>query len=148
MEPEEDAKLTEAVNKHGNHCWVEDAALVSGRTNGQCRERWINIVDPVNRSKDATLTEAVNKHGNHWVELTAMVSGRTHKQCRHRWTQTLDHANRSKGKWSPEEDTKLKEAVKKHGNHWVEVAAMVPGRTNLQCRCRHRWVYSLDPHRA
>jgi hypothetical protein len=46
--------------------------------------------------------------------------------------------------WKGEEDTKLTEAVKKHGKDcWVTVAAMVPGRTNIQCR--NRCVDSLDP---
>jgi myb proto-oncogene protein len=55
--------------------------------------------------------------------------------------------NPRRGTWKPEEDAKLIEAVKKkHGNDWVAVAAMVPGRTNVQCR--YRWVNHLDPNRA
>jgi myb proto-oncogene protein len=147
--PEEDAKLTEAVNKHGNH-WVEVAAMVFGRTDIQCRVRWINTVDPANRNKgkwspeeDAKLTKAVKKHGTEWVAVAAMVSGRTNIKCRVRWTQTLNNANRYKGKWIPEEDAKLTEAVKKHGNHWVGVAAMVSGRTDIQCRVR--WINTVAP---
>jgi hypothetical protein len=45
--------------------------------------------------------------------------------------------------WKPEEDTKLTEAVTKHGNNWAAVAALVPGRSNAQSR--KRWNYSLDP---
>jgi hypothetical protein len=37
-------------------------------------------------------------------------------------------------------------AVKKYGNQWVAVAAMVSGRTNVQCRAR--WGNYLDPDRA
>jgi hypothetical protein len=38
-------------------------------------------------------------------------------------------------------------SVKKHGNKWVTVAAMVlGGRTNKSCR--ERWVNYLDPDRA
>jgi hypothetical protein len=33
---------------------------------------------------------------------------------------------KSAGKWTPEEDTKLTEAVKKYGTDWVKVAEMVP----------------------
>jgi antitoxin (DNA-binding transcriptional repressor) of toxin-antitoxin stability system len=59
----------------------------------------------------------------------------------------LDPANeKNSGKWTPEEDAKLIEAVKKHGTYWVKVAALVPGRTNKTCR--NRWVKSLDPDRA
>ncbi len=51
--------------------------------------------------------------------------------------------NNYKGKWTPEEDTLLAKAVQKHGKRWVPIAAMVPGRTNPQCRSR--WVRHLDP---
>jgi hypothetical protein len=42
--------------------------------------------------------------------------------------------------WTGEEDAKLIEAVKKHGNNWVAVATMVPDRTNVQCS--GRWTYT------
>jgi myb proto-oncogene protein len=103
--PEEDAKLTEAVKKHGKDCWVTVAAMVPGRTNKKCRSRWVDTVNPTN--------------GN---------NGKLRRS------------------WKPKEDAKLTEAVKKHGKHWATVAAMVPGRTNLQCRLR--WVRNLDPDRA
>jgi hypothetical protein len=147
--PEEDAKLTEAVKKHGNH-WVAVAAMVPGRKKGQCRQRWINTLDPANVMKgqwtpeeDAKLTEAVKKHGKYCAAAAAMVPGRTKGQCRQRWINTLDPANVMKGQWTPEEDAKLMEAVKKHGKYCVAVAVMVPGRTPVQCR--ERWTKNLDP---
>lgn len=42
------------------------------------------------------------------------------------------------GKWTLVEDALLTEAVQKDGTKWVPVAALVPGRTNAQCRTR--WV--------
>jgi hypothetical protein len=153
--PEEDTQMAQAVKKHGKHHWVAVAAMVSGRTDKQCRERWVNTVDPTNGKKagqwtpeeDARLTEAVKKHGkDRWVAVAAMVLGRMKNQCRERWTQTLDPTNVKKGKWTPEEDAKLTAAVKEYGKHWVEVAAMVPGRINNQCR--QRWIKSLDPDRV
>jgi Myb-like DNA-binding protein BAS1 len=73
-----------------------------------------------------------------------MVPGRTNTLCRQRWVHTLDPAIGVKmGKWTPEEDARLKEAVKNHGTDWVAIAALVPSRTNEQCR--RRWVTSLDP---
>jgi hypothetical protein len=38
---------------------------------------------------------------------------------------------------------KLIEAVKKHGNMWLAVAKLVPGRTND--RCLQRWAHTVDP---
>jgi hypothetical protein len=148
--PEEDAKLTEAVNKYGKDCWVSVAAMVPGRTNRHCRKRWVDTLDHANGNKgiwkpeeDAKLTEAVKKHGNHWVSVAAMVPGRTDIQCRPRWIHNLDSANGNKGTWTPEEDATLTEAVKKYGKNWVAIAAMVPGRTDIQCR--PRWIHTLDP---
>jgi hypothetical protein len=72
---EEDAKLTEAVQKLGKHSWGAVAAMVPSRTNVQCRERWKISLVPTNGSKkrapyrrwkaeeDAKLIEAVKKRG-------------------------------------------------------------------------------------
>jgi hypothetical protein len=97
--PEEDAKLTEEVKKHGKD-WLAVATMVPGRSNLQCRRRWINTVDPAKEKgkhrlgwkpeEDAKLTEAVTKHGKHWITIAALISGRTHKQCRERWVNCLD----------------------------------------------------------
>jgi hypothetical protein len=38
--------------------------------------------------------------------------------------------------WNGKEDTKLIDAVEKHGNNWLAVAMLVPGRTGTQCRQR------------
>jgi S-ribosylhomocysteine lyase LuxS involved in autoinducer biosynthesis len=94
--------------------------------------------------EDAKLLEAVQKHGDDWVKVAAMVPDRTDRQCRERWVHSLDPANgKKRGKWTPAEDENLMEAVKTHGNNWVKAAAMVPDRTDRQCR--KRWVQTLDP---
>jgi hypothetical protein len=140
---EEDAKLIKAIAKYGKD-WTRVAEMVPGRTNVKCRERWVGTVDPANckhcvswkPEEDAKLTEAVKKYDNNWVSVASMVSGRTDRQCRSRWTLVLDPTNENKGKWTPEENAKLTEAVRRHGNSWVEVAELVPGRTSSQCRLR------------
>jgi myb proto-oncogene protein len=160
--PEEDAKLTEAVLKFGED-WVAVALFVPGRTNKQFRKRWVDYVDPsipnkrwalylhptieqitapkkLNKRKwtaeeDAKLTDAVTELGKDWVQAAAMVPGRTTTQCRNRWVECLDpFVNR--GRWAAKGDEKLTAAVMELGNDWVRVAALVPGRTNNQCRLR------------
>jgi hypothetical protein len=135
--PKEDALLTEAVQKHGKK-WVPIAALVPGRTNPQCRTRWLQHLDPTNGKKgrwtkeeDALLTEAVQKHGKNFTAVAALIPGRTNERCRDRWER-----------WTPEEDIILIEAVGKLGKDFTAVAALIPGRTIE--RCRHRWVSSYD----
>jgi hypothetical protein len=152
---EEDAKLIEAVKKHGKD-WVAVATQVPDRTNIQCHHRWNESLDPSNNGKEgkwtveedanliANLNKAMKKDGKKdWVAVAAMVPGRTNTQCKHRWN-SLDPSNNGKeGKWKAEEDAKLIEAVKKHGKKWVAAAAMVPGRSDRQCR--ERWTNILDP---
>jgi hypothetical protein len=143
---EEDAKLIEAVQKCGKD-WVAIAALVPGRSNNQCNHRWIkylsaNIDQTTKRNikwtaaEDAKLNEAVTELGYDWVRIATLVPGRTNAQCSKRWSKSLDPTI-SKGKWTPEEDAKLIEAVQKHGKDWVLAATLVPGRTNVQCQ--QRW---------
>jgi hypothetical protein len=97
--------------------------------------------------EDAKLMEAVKQHGKKWGVVAVMVPGRTDKQCRIRWVNVLDPANgKNKGKWTPPKGAKLIEAVLELGKDWVAVAAMVPSRTNYQCRSR--WVRHWDPDRA
>jgi hypothetical protein len=157
--PEEDSMMIEAVKKFGNN-WIAVATLLPGRTNVQCREKWAKYLDPTieqptplkkgkwTAEEDAKLTDAVKKFSNDWVQNAALVPGRTNVQCRQRWTLYLDpiidRATPLKNcKWTPEEDAKLTEAVRELGNDWVQVAAMVPDRTNIQCR--YRWDTYLDP---
>jgi hypothetical protein len=145
---EEDAKLIEGVQKHGKH-WVLVAALVLSRTNNQCCHRWHDHVDPSKWrvEEDAKLTGAVQKHGKDWVTVAALVPGRNNVQCKQRWMDSMHLIiNRTIGKWTPEEDVTLIDAINKnkHGDNWVAVAALVPGRTNIQCR--QRWVGNLEPN--
>jgi hypothetical protein len=146
---EEDAKLTDAVTKFGYN-WIRVATLVPGRTNITCCQRWTGSLNPdIIKGKwtavdDARLIVAVQELGNAWFLVAERVPGRTDTQCRSRWVTRLVFDIFYRGKWSLEEDSKLTEAVKEHGcSHWVKVAAMVPGRTDKQCRSR--WVKSLDP---
>jgi uncharacterized protein YbdZ (MbtH family) len=154
---EEDAKLTRAMKntckkKHGskyNTDWVSIAALVPGRTRGQCLSRWHNRLDPsIGRKgkwtavEDSKLKDAVQTHGDkEWDEIAALVPGRTRSQCWSRWKDVLGssigRASERKGKWTAVEDSKLKDAVHTHGDKdWGTIAALVPGRTGKQCSKR------------
>jgi hypothetical protein len=165
---DENSKLKDAVQMHGGKNWAAIAALVTGRTRIQCRDRWKDAFDPnidqVNGRKgkwsddeDSKLKDAVQTHGGkNWAAITALVPGRTKKQCRNRWKDRLDpnidQANGRKGnKWAEHEDTKLKEAVQTHGGkNWAAIAALVTGRTKMQCsaRWRNALVVNIDPTAA
>jgi hypothetical protein len=57
---------------------------------------------------------------------------------------SIDRANERRGKCAEGEDRKLKDAVQTHGdNDWAAIAALVPGRTRIQCWSR--WHDTLNP---
>jgi myb proto-oncogene protein len=139
--------------------WDAVAALVPGRTKIQCNNRWHDFLDPsIDRSnertgswtavEDAKLKDAVQEHGSkNWDAIATLVPGRTKIQCNKRWHDALDpsidRANERTGKWTTDEDSKLKDAVQTHGSkNWGAIAALVPGRTLKQCN--HRWHHISD----
>jgi hypothetical protein len=156
---DEDTKLKDSVQMHGGKDWAAISALIPGRTKIQCRNRWHDAFDPniVRASgrkgkwrvvEDVKLKDSVQTHGeNEWVAVAALVPGRTRKQCRSRWHDVLnpsiDSTMARAGKWTPDEVDTLKDAVQTHGGkNWAAIAALVPDRTDNQCR--KRWHHGLD----
>jgi hypothetical protein len=127
------------------------AVLVSDRTQEQCRRRWHDVLDPsINQmnvrtgkwseDEDIKLKDAVQRRGGkNWAAIAALVASRTRSQCNNRWQQILDpiigRANGRRGKWTVDEDKKLKDAH--GGKDWAAIAALVPHRTRSQCT--NRW---------
>jgi hypothetical protein len=157
---DEEIKLKDAVQTHGGKDWAAIAVLVPGRTEMQCNNRWHNIlatnIDPTtartgkwSEDEDIKLKDAVQtRGGKNWDAIAALVPGRTKMQCRARWKEVLDpsidRADGRTGKWSAEEEIKLKDAVRTHGGkNWAAIAALVPGRTKIQCW--RRWRDFVDP---
>jgi hypothetical protein len=159
---DEDATLTSAVantskKKGGN--WDAVAALVSDRTKSQCQIRWHYVlganIDWANiitgtwtAVEDSKLKDAVETHGGkNWDAIAALVPGRVNSQCFNRWHDVLDPSinptTGRTGKWSLDEDLKLKDVVQTHGSKkWGAIAALIPGRTKSQCQIRwHRVTY-------
>jgi myb proto-oncogene protein len=139
---------------HGGKNWAVMAELIPDRTKEQCNARWKDVlypnIDRVNRRKgkwtaveNSKLKDAVETYGaRNWTVIAALIPGRTRLQCRNRWKDVLDPGiNRANGRtrWVEDEDNKLKDAVQTHGGkNWVEIAALVSGRTKSQCR--KRWM--------
>ncbi len=49
----------------------------------------------------------------------------------------IDPTTARAGRFTPDEDNKLKDAVQRHGGKdWDAIAALVPGRTRKQCSSR------------
>jgi myb proto-oncogene protein len=94
---DEDSKLKDAVQTHGDKNWVTISALVPGRTKKQCSDRWRDTLNPsIGRAngregkwtpvEDSKLNDAVQTHDcKNWAAITALVPGRARTQCRSRW---------------------------------------------------------------
>ncbi|CAG8796152.1 24675_t:CDS:2, partial [Gigaspora margarita] len=138
---QEDELLREAVQRYGPHKWSLIATHVPNRTPMQCSARWVGALNPSvlkgrwTSAEDAALTETVSRYLNAvdsqgnpqpipWNKVSKQIPQRTGAQCQARWTEALDPRIK-KGKWSPSEDTILKEGVKIYGRCWIRIAEMI-----------------------
>lgn len=156
---EEDGRLKDAVEFHVGRKWNKVAALVQNRTGMQCFARWncvlntdtqkgkwstledenlLNSIDSMLSKKDLDKTQCDKLDCQNWSEIAVNIVGRTGVQCNSRYLEALDPAIK-KGKWSTEEDSLLLDGMKRFGTAWVEIAAMIPTRTQRQIRTR--WIH-------
>ncbi|KAH7322543.1 hypothetical protein B0I35DRAFT_476485 [Stachybotrys elegans] len=103
--------------------WNRIAAKLPGRTNKDCRKRWINKVcgslkkGAWDEDEDERLLEAVRMHGQKWAIIANVVGLRSPDQCAKRWQYSLD-PRLDHGQWTPEEDEFLVTLVQAHGRDW------------------------------
>ncbi|KAL8172441.1 hypothetical protein V2J09_024245 [Rumex salicifolius] len=81
-------------------------------------------------AEDEKLRELVDKYGPHnWNAIAEKLQGRSGKSCRLRWFNQLDpQINRNP--FTEEEEEKLLEAHRIHGNRWAIIAKLFPRRTD------------------
>ncbi|CAG8512965.1 3741_t:CDS:10 [Cetraspora pellucida] len=84
---EEDEALRNAVSIYGAGNWVKVQQYVLGRTDVQCRERWMNVLNPSikkdswTNEEDTKLLELVKSIGvGKWAKISAFMDGRTDNQ--------------------------------------------------------------------
>jgi hypothetical protein len=152
LPPPPDAVTATAATDHADDLAVSDPVLdmhPSARTTGALR-RWTP-------EEDAKLIGAVTntckkKYGKEynmdWAAISAQLPGRTKQQCKYTWytklSLSIDATTARTGKWTIDEDKRLKDGVREHGaKHWKAIALLVPGRTDQQCT--KRWHETLKP---
>ncbi|WKA08035.1 hypothetical protein VitviT2T_025797 [Vitis vinifera] len=148
----EDKKLLFILQQRGLNSWIDIAvSLRTNRTPFQCLARYQRSLNACilkrewTVDEDAQLRTAVEDFGEgNWQLIASVLQGRTGTQCSNRWKKTLHPARHRVGRWTADEDKRLKVAVMLFGpKTWTKIAEFVLGRTQVQCR--ERWVNSLDP---
>jgi hypothetical protein len=94
---------------------------------------------PWTNTEDLRLLVAVARFGaQDWRWISSYLgAGRSSSQCNQRWCRAIDPSI-SHRPWQSEEDQKLLRAVEVLGRaNWCQVAKIVSGRTDLQCRYRY-----------
>ncbi|KAA8542783.1 hypothetical protein F0562_023935 [Nyssa sinensis] len=148
----EDKNILHIVQQKGIDNWIDKAvSLGTNRTPFQCLARYQRSLNASimkrewTEAEDNKLRAAVETFGeSNWQVVASTLEGRTGTQCSNRWKKSLHPARQRVGKWTPDEDKRLKVAVMLFGpKTWKKIAQFVPGRTQVQCR--ERWVNCLDP---
>ena len=124
---------------------VDDHANVDSVTDTQPNAGATRVTGRWTQEEDAKLTSAIadykKKYYIDWVAVAALVLGRMRNQCKRSWQTSLEHGTDQtagrEGKWTKDEDDKLRESVQVHGGKdWDAITTLVPGRTKRQCAGR------------
>ncbi len=101
-EKSEDELLLKAVAIGGKE-WSKISMLIPGRTEMQCRERYVNHLDPDIKNsvpftdeENAIVAREVPKYSNRvaWSKIAQLLPGRTDRQCRKAWQKMIRKTNK------------------------------------------------------
>jgi hypothetical protein len=88
---EEDVRLLEIVGRSQMVNWENIAHQMGGRSSRQCRERWVNYLnpqirnDPWTEDEDRLLLDKINELGHSWAQIGRAFNGRSESDVKNRW---------------------------------------------------------------
>ncbi|NWH98204.1 SNPC4 protein, partial [Tichodroma muraria] len=101
--PEEDAMLMAAVKKYRGKDWYKIRTEVPGRSDAQCRDRYLKALHwDVKKGRwsleeEEQLIELVQKHGlGHWSKIASELPHRTSSQCLSKWRLMIGSKTKKK----------------------------------------------------
>jgi hypothetical protein len=92
---DEDRKLMQWVKKEGPCKWTTCAEYIKGRSGKQCRERWLNTLNPSVKKggweaeEDYLIFKLYNKFGSQWSKISLKMPTRTENSIKNRFYSTL-----------------------------------------------------------
>jgi hypothetical protein len=92
---QEDEIIIKYVHAYGCKSWTKLAKMLPGRIGKQCRERWMNHLNPdLSRdqwtpAEDQLLMELHREFGNSWSKIAARMPRRADNMIKNRWYSTL-----------------------------------------------------------
>jgi hypothetical protein len=91
----EDETIVKFVAQYGTKSWARLSELLPGRVGKQCRDRWVNALDPSlsrepwTAEEDKLLVELHGKFGNCWAKIGEVMQTRSDNSIKNRWNSTL-----------------------------------------------------------
>lgn len=107
--PEEDRQLRNLVQELGAEKWVLIASRLGSRTGKQCRERYVNHLDPrINKSpftheEDLRILELYNQLGSKWAEMSKLMPGRPDNAIKNHFNTSMQRKRRRLSLQDPSE---------------------------------------------
>lgn len=101
--PEEDAILKEKRALYGRK-WAKIASHLPGRQGKQCRERFVNHLDPNLKKgewtddEEAMLIAFHEQFGNRWANIAKQLQGRSDNDVKNHWYSTIQRKFQQHGK--------------------------------------------------
>lgn len=78
--PSEDDMLRRVMNHKHGHTWEWVGKHLLGRSGKQCRERWVNYLDPslartqMNKQEKSALAHIIRRYGRSWTQITKRLN--------------------------------------------------------------------------